>query len=74
MRTMFTVHHNEHVSIRSFEEVVSTFELAVGSVEDAGFAALLASTKSAGEFEREIKSREGTSGFMRSSRSITGPG
>jgi len=65
MRTTFTVHHNEHVSIRSFEEVVSTFESAVGSVEDTGFPALLASTKSAEEFEREIKSREGTSGFMR---------
>jgi len=65
MRTTFTAHHNEHVSIRSFEEVVSTFESAVGSVEDTGFPALLASTKSAEEFEREIKSREGTSGFMR---------
>ena len=65
MRTTFTVHHNEHVSSRSFEEVVSVFESAVGSVEDTGFPALLASTKSAEEFEREIKSREGTSGFMR---------
>ena len=65
MRTTFTVHHNEHVSSRSFEEVVSVFESAVGSVEDTGFPAILASTKSAEEFEREIKSREGTSGFMR---------
>ena len=65
MRTTFTVHHNEHVSSRSFEEVVSVFESAVGSVEETGFPALLASTKSPEEFEREIKSREGTSGFMR---------
>src|SRR5882757_8362662 len=36
MRTMFTVHHNEHVSSRSFEEV-----------------------------ESQVRSREGTSGFMR---------
>jgi uncharacterized protein (DUF302 family) len=65
MRTTFTVHHNEHVSSRSFEEVVSAFESAVGSVEDTGFPALLAATKSAEEFESQVKSREGTSGFMR---------
>jgi uncharacterized protein (DUF302 family) len=65
MRTTFTVHHNEHVSSRSFEEVVSTFEFAVRSVEDTGFPALLASTKSAEEFESQVKSRESTSGFMR---------
>jgi len=65
MRTTFTVHHNEHVSSRSFEEVVSAFESAVGSVEDIGFPALLASTKNAEEFESQIKSRESTSSFMR---------
>ena len=65
MRTMFTVHHNEHVSSRSFEEVVDAFESAVGSVEDTGFAVLVASTKSAEEFESQVKSRESTSGFMR---------
>jgi len=65
MRTTFTVHHNEHVSSRSFEEVVRAFESAVGSVEETGFPAILASTKSAGEFETRIKSHEGTSGFMR---------
>jgi uncharacterized protein (DUF302 family) len=58
-------YHNEHVSSRSFEEVVSAFESAVGSVEDTGFPALLASTKSAEEFESRVKSREGLSGFMR---------
>ena len=65
MRTTFTVHHNEHVSSRSFEEVVSAFESAVGSVEDTGFPALLAATKSAEEFETRVRSREGTSGFVR---------
>ena len=65
MRTTFTVHHNEHVSTRPFEEVVNAFESAVGSVEDTGFPALLASTKSAEEFETSVHSREGTSGFMR---------
>ena len=65
MRTNFTVHHNEHVSSRSFEEVVRAFESAVGSVEDIGFPAVLAATKTADEFESQVKSREGTSGFMR---------
>ena len=65
MRTKFTVHHNEHVSTRSFEEVVSVFESAVGSVEETGFPVLLASTKNAEEFETSVHSREGTSGFMR---------
>jgi uncharacterized protein (DUF302 family) len=65
MKTMFTAHHYEHVSSRSFEEVVSIFESAVGSVEETGFPALLAATKNRDEFESEVKSREGTSGFMR---------
>jgi uncharacterized protein (DUF302 family) len=65
MRSTFTVNHNEHVSTRPFEEVVSAFESGVGSVEDTGFSALLASTKGAGEFEAGVQSRAGSSGFMR---------
>jgi hypothetical protein len=65
IKSTFTVNHNEHVSNRSFEEVVSAFESAVGSVEDTGFPALLASTKSAEEFEASVQSRAGSSGFMR---------
>jgi uncharacterized protein (DUF302 family) len=65
MRTTLTVHHNEHVSSRSFDEVVRAFEAAVGSVENVGLEALSASTKSAEEFESQVKSREGTSGFIR---------
>jgi uncharacterized protein (DUF302 family) len=65
MRATFAVHHNEHVSSQSFEEVVNAFESAVGSVEETGFPELLASTKSAEEFETSVHSREGTSGFMR---------
>ena len=65
MRSALTVHHNEHVSSRSFEEVVNAFESAVGSVEDTGIPALLAATTNAEKFESCIRSREGTSGFMR---------
>jgi len=65
MRTTFTVHHNEHVSTRPFEEVINAFESAVESVEDIGFPALLAKTKNSDEFEASVHSREGSSGFMR---------
>lgn len=65
MRTTLTVHHNEHVSGRSFDEVVRAFEAAVGSVENNGLEALAASAKSAEEFEASVHSREGTSSFMR---------
>jgi uncharacterized protein (DUF302 family) len=65
MRTTLAVHNNEHVSSRSFDEVVSAFESAVGSVEEIGLEALAASAKSTEEFETSVHSREGTSGFMR---------
>jgi hypothetical protein len=65
LRTTSTVHYDEHVSSRSFEQVVNVFESAVVSVEETGFPALLATTKTAEEFERQVKSREGTSGFVR---------
>jgi uncharacterized protein (DUF302 family) len=65
MRTTLTVHHSEHVSSRSFDEVVRAFEAAVGSIENIGLEALSASAKSAEEFEGQVKSRESTSGFMR---------
>lgn len=32
----FTVRHHEHISARSFDEVVAAFEAALGSVEDGG--------------------------------------
>jgi hypothetical protein len=34
MITTFTVQHYEHTTDRSFEEVVSAFEAATGSVEN----------------------------------------
>ena len=57
MRTKLTVHHNEHVSSRSFDEVVRAFEAAVGSVKNIGLEALWASTKSAEEFESQVQAQ-----------------
>ena len=74
MRTMFTVHHNEHVSSRSFEEVVNAFESAVGSVEDTGFAVLVASTKSAEEFQSQVNPARARAVSCASSPSIMAPG
>jgi uncharacterized protein (DUF302 family) len=59
------VRHYEHVSRKSFDEVVAAFEVAVGSVEEKEYQALVAAAQSAAEFEAVIRSREGSSGFMR---------
>ena len=57
--------YDQNYSSRPFEEVVNAFESAVGSVEGTGFPELLAATESAEDFETRVKSRVGTSGFMR---------
>ena len=64
MITEQAVKHFEHVSAKTFEEVVAAFESATGSVEE-GFSVVAANAKDAGDFERIFKAREGSSGFMR---------
>jgi hypothetical protein len=61
----FTVRHHEHISARSFDEVIAAFEAAVGSVEDGGIEDDAGATRSLSDFEARIQSREGASGFMR---------
>ena len=61
----FTVRHHEHISARSFDEVIATFEAAVGSVEDGGIEDDAEATRSPSDFAARIRSREGPSGFMR---------
>jgi uncharacterized protein (DUF302 family) len=58
------VQHYEHVSAKSFEEVVAAFERATGSVEE-GFAVVSADATNAADFKKIFKAREGRSGFMR---------
>src|SRR5580658_4571036 len=65
MQQTYTVQHNEHSTQRGFEEVVRTFEAALGSVEDGALTGIAASSRSAAEFEERVRSREGSSGFMR---------
>jgi uncharacterized protein (DUF302 family) len=61
----FTVQHYEHISARSFDEVVAAFEAAVGSVEDGAFRKEVATAESLTDFEARVRTREGASGFMR---------
>ncbi len=61
----FTVRHHEHVSARSFDDVVAAFEAAVGSIEKKGFQAEVDATEGTADFEALMRSHEGSSGFMR---------
>jgi uncharacterized protein (DUF302 family) len=64
MRQTYTVQHNEHSTKRGFDEVVRTFEAALGSVEDGALTAIATSSRTAAEFEERVRSHEGSSGFM----------
>ncbi|MEI9924848.1 MAG: DUF302 domain-containing protein [Bradyrhizobium sp.] len=62
----FTVQHHEHVSQRSFEEVVAAFEAELGSVEGGEIIPReVAAATSPADFESRIRAYEGRSGFMR---------
>jgi uncharacterized protein (DUF302 family) len=65
MQQTYTVQHNEHSTQRGFDEVVRAFEAALGSVEDGALTEIATSSRSAAEFEERVRSREGSSGFMR---------
>jgi uncharacterized protein (DUF302 family) len=61
----FTVEHHEHVSRRSFADVVAAFEAELGSVEDGAIPREVAAATSRADFETRIRRFEGRSGFMR---------
>ncbi|OZA90884.1 MAG: hypothetical protein B7X76_03210 [Azorhizobium sp. 39-67-5] len=62
----FTVQHCEHVSQRSFEDVVARFEAEIGDLADPGtIPREIAAAASPADFEARIKAYEGRSGFMR---------
>ncbi|MGA2591719.1 MAG: DUF302 domain-containing protein [Bryobacteraceae bacterium] len=65
MQQTYTVQHNEHSTKRGFDEVVRTFDAALGSLEDGGLREIAASARGNAEFEERVRSREGSSGFMR---------
>jgi len=61
----FTIRKHVHESARTFEDVVGAFEAAVGSVEGGEYEHELGAAQDASDFETRLRSREGTSGFMR---------
>lgn len=58
------VEHRVHVTERSFDNVVTAFMAATGSVEE-GYEKVAASAATEEEFEAVFRAREGSSGFMR---------
>jgi len=65
MKEESTFIHCEHVSQRSFDEVVTAFEKAVGEITSDAFQKLLAASTDAHDFETRVRSFEGESGFVR---------
>jgi uncharacterized protein (DUF302 family) len=64
MQDESTLIHCEHVSTRSFDEVVAAFEAAVGHAEGGAYLAAVKASTSARDFETRMHALEGTSGFM----------
>jgi len=65
MRDESVLIHCEYESERTFDEVVSTFEKAVGFVDGKAFQKIVATSTDEKDFERRVREFEGPSGFMR---------
>ncbi|MFG1461613.1 DUF302 domain-containing protein [Xanthobacter sp. DSM 24535] len=62
----FTVQHCEHVSHRSFDDVVTRFEAELGNLSDSTIIPReIAAANGPADFEARIRAYEGRSGFMR---------
>jgi len=64
MRDESVLIHCEHESERTFDEVVSAFEKAVGVVDGKAFQKIVAASTDEKDFERRVRAFEGPSGFM----------
>jgi hypothetical protein len=60
----YVVKHYEHVSTRSFEEVVNAFEAGVGDGDDGRFLNGMKALSNAQDWERLCQSSFGPSGFL----------
>ncbi len=64
MQDESTLVHCEHVSVRSFDEVVAAFEVAVGSANSETFGKAVEASTGPDDFEARMRGLEGPSGFM----------
>jgi uncharacterized protein (DUF302 family) len=65
MRDESVLIHCEHESERTFDEVVTAFEKAVGVVDSGAFQKIVAASTDERTFEMRVRALEGPSGFMR---------
>lgn len=65
MITKYTVENREHVSAKSYEEVVRAFEAAVGDAEHDEVAEALTRVDSVGDWEQAMTALFGPAGFAR---------
>jgi hypothetical protein len=61
----YTVQHYEHVSTKSYEDVVREFETAVADAEHGEFAKAAESATTSSEWEANLNALFGPSGFIR---------
>jgi uncharacterized protein (DUF302 family) len=61
----FTTHRVEYSSSRSFEAIVAEFDAVTGALPEGLLNAEIAISENAQDFERRIRSYEGSSGFTR---------
>ncbi len=64
MQDKSTLIHCEHVSTRSFDEVVAAFSAAVGAGDGESFRKAVGAATGPEDFEARMRALEGSSGFM----------
>ena len=64
MQDESTLVHCEHVSVRSFDEVVAAFEAAVGTVNSEAFRKVVEASTGPDDFEARMRASEGPSRFI----------
>ncbi|MGP0073266.1 MAG: DUF302 domain-containing protein [Bryobacteraceae bacterium] len=64
MRDESTLIHCEHVSARTFDQVVAAFESQIGRAEDESLRKAVEDSTGHQNFEARIRAMEGPSGFM----------
>jgi uncharacterized protein (DUF302 family) len=64
MQDQSTLIHCEHVSARSFDEVVTAFRAAVGAGDGERLRKAVEASTGPGDFEARMRASEGPSGFL----------